>query len=181
MKIVKIIKKIIARTLMIVFFAFAIIMAVLILNRNDYGVTQFDDTSLLLIKEEISSDKYQKGDLVIVEGKRINNVNLGDELFVYQLDDSGVVRIDLGVVGQIHSDDDIVTFENGSAYDMDLVVGKPSKTYNKLGMYLSIILAPWGFLFVVVVPSFLIFLYQIYALIVEIKYGSDNATDKATN
>ncbi|MDD2490403.1 MAG: hypothetical protein PHY26_04055, partial [Bacilli bacterium] len=62
MKIIKIIKKIIARTLMIVFFVFAIIMAVLILNRNDYGVTQFDDTSLLLTREEISSENYQKGD-----------------------------------------------------------------------------------------------------------------------
>ena len=31
----------------------------------------------------------------------------------------------------------------------------------------------WGFLFIVLVPCFLIFIYEVYALIIEIKYGAE--------
>jgi hypothetical protein len=60
-------------------------MTLLLLNYNEYGVTQFDNTSLILIKDEISSANYKKGDLVIVEGKKISNINIGDELFIYHV------------------------------------------------------------------------------------------------
>lgn len=173
MKIIRFIKKIIIGILVAVFFAFAISMTILLLSRNDYGITQIDDTSLVFIKKEVSSDKYKKGDLVLIESKKLNEVNIGDELFIYQLDSTGKVSIDVGVVGEIHPEYDAISFENGSTYEMQFVIGKTDKVYNKIGAYLSVILSRWGFLFMILVPSFLIFVYQLYALIVEIKYGNE--------
>ena len=60
---------------------------------------------------------------------------------------------------------------------MDFVVGKKDKVYKNVGKYLSVIESKWGFLFIILVPCFFIFIYEIYALIVEIKYGADKDTD----
>lgn len=173
MKIMNCIKKIISSILVAAFLIFSIAMTVLVLNYNEYGVTQFGDTSIILVKEKISSEKYKKGDLVLVESKKLADIKVGDELFVYRLTDKSVVNLEVGIVGQVHENDHAISFENGDTYDIDFVAGTGNKIYNKLGTYLSIIESKWGFLFLVLVPSFLIFIYQVYALIIEIKYGEE--------
>lgn len=175
-KILKLVKKIIIGILAVIFFGFAITMTILLLNYNKYGVTQFDKTSLILIKEKISSDNYVKGDLVIVEAVKIDTIAPGDEVFAYKVEKGGAVSIDLGVIGETHPKENAVTFKNGSTYAMDYVVGKATKTYNKIGTYLSLFESKWGFLFIILVPSFLIFIYEIYTLIIEVKYGDEEQT-----
>ena len=56
----------------------------LLLNRNDYGITQFGTKALIIIDEKISNEKYKEGSLVIVEKKKISELNVGDEIFVYK-------------------------------------------------------------------------------------------------
>lgn len=176
MKVLQMIKKIITWILGIAFFGFAILMTVLLLNVTRYGFTKIENTSLIIVRGEISIDHYKKGDLVFVEGRKIKNISVGDELFVYQVDASGVVSIDVGIVEKTNIERDEITFKNGETYGMELVVGEATKTYNKIGTYLSICQSTVGFLFTVLIPSFLIFIYQLYALIVEIKYGKTNET-----
>lgn len=173
MKILKAIKKIIISIVVIAFFAFAIAMTILLLNFNDRGVTQFGDTSLVIIKGDISSEKYKKGDLVIVDSKPIRNINIGDELFVYRLENSGAVTIDVGTIGTVNLEEKNVSFENGDAYSEEFLIGQSSKVHDKIGGYLAIIQSTVGFLFMIIIPSFLIFIYQLYALVIEIKYGKD--------
>lgn len=173
MKALKTMKTIVLNILMLVYFAFVILMTVLLLNYNDYGVTQFGDTTLLILEDEISSEIYEKGDLIFVQKKKIDKLNVGDEVFTYQISPEGEVSIDLGKIGELHPDEDAITYENGSNYSMDFVIGTTSKVYEDIGTYLSVIESKWGFLFIVLVPSFLIFVYQIYTLIVEIKYGNE--------
>ena len=144
-----------------------------LLNYNKYGLTQFGDTTFVIIKGDISSDNFKKGDLVFVEKKKLDQIVLGDEIFAYHVDKDGFVSIDLGKVGKVHTEEQAITYENGSTYGMDYVIGKSSKVHEKIGTYLAIIESKWGFLFIILVPSFLIFIYEIYALVVEIKYGKD--------
>lgn len=172
-KIILTIKKIITSILAVLFFGFAIAMTILLLNYNKYGVTQFDNTSLIIIKEEISSDNYAKGDLVLVEGKPINRINPGDEIFIYQVNSSGIPRIDLGIIGEVHIQDNAISFENGATYSMDFAIGEASQVYNEIGTYLSMVTSKWGFLFIILLPSFLIFIGQLYALVIEIRYGGE--------
>lgn len=173
MKIIKIIKNILIGILGVVFFAFAITMTILLLNYNKYGITQFDDTSFILIRGKISSNNYKKGDLVLVESAKLDEIKAGEEIFAYNIDKNGAVTIDLGVVDEIHTDDKAVSFENGSSYGIEFIAGKASKVYNNIGTYLGIIQSRWGFLFLILVPCALILIYELYALIVEIKYGSE--------
>lgn len=173
MKVLGIIKNIIIGILGVAFFTFALTMTVLLLNYNSYGVSQFGDTSLIIIRDDLTSKSFQKGDLVFVKSIKLENINVGDEIFVYKVDSDGAVSIDLGTVGEVHTNDEAISFENGSTYSYKYVIGKSNKVDNKIGTYLSIIESKWGFLFIILVPSFLIFVYEFYALIVEIKYGKN--------
>lgn len=173
MKVLNLIKSIIIGILMFVYFSFVIVMTVLLLNFNDYGVTQFGNTSLILINDEISNENYDQGDLVIVEKEKIEKYVNGQELFTYKVDEKGNVSIDLGKIGNIYPEEEAISFENGSTYSMDFIAGVPQEKHEKIGTFLSIVESKWGFLFIVLVPSFLIFVYEVYTLIIEIKYGKD--------
>jgi hypothetical protein len=172
-KIMQIIKKALTMILAVIFFAFAIAMTILLLNFNKYGVTQFDETSLIIMRERVASDNYNKGDLVVVNAKKLTELKVGEEVFAYKVDKDGKVTIDLSKIEAIHTAEKAVTLQNKATYSMEFVIGTSSKIYNSVGTYLSIIESTWGFLFIVLVPSFIIFIYEIYALIVEIKYGKD--------
>ncbi len=173
MKVLKVIKNIVVGILLVAFFAFAIAMTVLLLNRNKFGVTEFEKTTMIMVNDEISSDNYKKRDLVLVEKRKLEKIEIGDEIFVYKTEKNGGVSIDVGLVGEVYLDDDAVAFENGATYSSEYIVGEASKIYPDIGGYLSIILSKWGFLFIILVPSLMIFIYELYAIVVEVKYGKE--------
>ena len=155
------------------FFVFALSMTLLLLNYNKYGLTQFGNTTFVIISDDITSETFKKGDLVLVDSKKINELEEGDEAFVYRVTPEGNVNVELGKVGQVYDDEDAIAFENGDTYSMQFVIGTADEIYNDVGTFLSIVESKWGFLFIVLVPCLLIFIYEIYALIVEIKYGAE--------
>ncbi len=174
MKALNVIKKAFLTILLVLFFAFTITMTILLLNVNKYGVTQFDDTSVLIIKKSFSSETYKKDSLVLVERKLIKEYVPGDEVFVYHLDGHGGVNIELGVVGQVYPEDNAITFVNGGTYSSEFIIGTGEKIYPNIGLPLSIVESKWGFLFIILVPNLFLFIYQLYTLVVEIKYGKDD-------
>ena len=171
-KILQIIKSFILGVLGCIFFAFAISITILLLNYNKYGLTQFGNTTLVIVSDYISSETFKKGDLVLVKSEKIMDLELGEEIFVYRIINSNKVLVEVGKVGQIYPEEDAVAFENGDIFSNEFVIGTSEKIYPEIGTYLSIVESKWGFLFIVLVPCLLIFIYEIYALIVEIKYGA---------
>ena len=178
MKILRLIKNIILSILGIIFFTFAIAMTVFVLNYNKFGVAEINENSFLLIKEDLSNAKYKKGDLVIVKNKKISRINVGDEIFTYKLETGGAVSVNVGIIEEIFIEESAVSYENGEYYSMEFVIGTADKIIPKIGDILSLILNRWGFLFVIVLPIFFIFISQIYSLIVEIKYGDEDDEDE---
>ena len=172
-KIIKKIKSFIIGVLMLIFFIFALSMTMLLLNYNKYGLTQFGDTTFVIINDKIASETFKKGDLVFVDSQKLTDLELGEEIFVYRVNSDGTVRVELGKVGQVYLEEDAVAFENGDIFSNQFVIGTADEIYNDIGTYLAIIESKWGFLFIVLVPCLLIFIYELYALIVEIKYGAD--------
>jgi len=172
-KVLQKIKSFILGVLGVAFFIFALSMTVLLLNYNKYGLTQFGSTTFVMIKDDIASETFTKGDLVLVKSKKIKDMEEGNEIFVYRILGNNKVMVEVGKVGQIYLEEDAVAFENGDIFSTEFIIGTADKIYNKIGTYLSIIESKWGFLFIVLVPCLLIFIYEIYALIVEIKYGAE--------
>ena len=172
-KVLETIKKLFIGIIGTAYFLFALAMTILLLNYNDYGVTQFGNKSLIIMTDNVASEKYNKGDLVIVESQNIDKIEKGQEVFTYRIDSKGIPMIQIGKVGDVYTDDKAIAFENGETYSMEFVAGIGTKSYEKIGTALSIVESQWGFLFIVLVPCFLIFIYEVYSLIVEIKYGSE--------
>ncbi len=168
-KVIDIFKKI----LIVIYLIFTIIMTVLLLNFNKYAVSQFDETSLVIVKKSFASETYKRGSLAVVESKKIEDYKEGEEVFVYHLDGKGGADILLGVVGKAYPEQDAITFKNGATYSSEFIIGTGEKIYANIGTILSIIESKWGFLFIILVPNFFLFIYQLYSLIVEIKYGKD--------
>lgn len=171
-KVFEIVKKVLSFVFFAIYFVFALIMTILLLNFNDYGVTQFDSTSFILVNDKISNDKYVKGDLVLVKSLKIEDYKEGDDLFTYKIGSDRIPTVQLGKIGTVYVEDDAIAFENGETYSSEFVAGVPTKKYENIGGFLSIVESKWGFLFIVLIPVFLIFIYEVYALIIEIKYGA---------
>ncbi len=167
------IKNVFIGVLVAVFSLFALLMTLLLLNYNQYGVSEFGSKSLIIMDEEIANKNYQKGDLIIVEKTRYEMINKGDEIFAYSVNSQGKANVEVGIVGDKFDKEKAIAYENGASFYEDYVIGKATKTYHDLGSFLSIIESKWGFLFIVLVPGFMIFLYELYALIVEIRYGDE--------
>ena len=96
-----------------------------------------------------------------IESKNIKDYKEGEEVFVYHLDGHGGVNIQLGVVGQVFVDDNAITFTNGGTYSSEFIIGSGTKIYPNIGKFLSIIESKWGFLFLILVPNFFLFVYQL--------------------
>lgn len=155
----------------VIYFSFVLMMTLCLLNRNDYGVTEFGMTSLILITEETSLNNYQQGDLVLVTSKKIKNLKVGSEVFVYQRDRTGKINFDNGYIKAIDEHQRLIMLEDGLGYVHEHILGVPVKVYHGLGSCLTIILSQWGFFFCILLPVFLIFIYEIYALVLVLKYG----------
>ena len=173
MKIMKIFRNIILGIVGIIYFTFVILMTTLLLNYNDYGISVFGDLSLILINEDIANDNYKKGDLVIVETVKLEDIKEGETIFTYHVDRNGSVSVDLGEVGKVSIDDQAISFANGSTYADEFIIGNEYKVYNGIGSFLGFLTSQWGFFFAVLVPCFIVFVYQLYALIIEVKYGEE--------
>ena len=172
-KVVESIKSFISFVLFVVYFVFALVMTVLLLNFNDYGVTQFGEKSFILINGKISNDLYKNGDLVIVESKKIEEYKVGEYVFTYRIGADRIPTVHLGKVGNVYPEEDAISFENGETYSSEFIAGSAVDKHEKIGGILSIIESKWGFLFIVLIPVFLIFIYEVYSLIIEIKYGNE--------
>ena len=54
-----IIRNVIVGIVMVAYFAFIVAISTLLLNRNDYGVTQFGESVMILVDKEITNnDRY---------------------------------------------------------------------------------------------------------------------------
>ena len=172
-KVLQFIKSLILGVLGCIFFTFAITLTILLLNYNKYGLTQFGNTTFVNISDDITSDTVKKGDLVLVKSRKLDTLELGSEIFVYRVVNSNKVIVEVGKIGEIYLEDDAIAFENGDIFSREFIIGTTDKIYNNVGTFLSIVESKWGFLFLVLVPCLLIFIYEIYALIIEIKYGAE--------
>ena len=60
-------KKVISNLIFIIYLIIAILITVCLLSYNDYKITEFGNTSLIIISDKKMQPDFNKGDLVIVE------------------------------------------------------------------------------------------------------------------
>ena len=173
--------KILGIVLLVPYVITAIIVTVFLLNYNEYGVTEMGDKTYITVTGNELSPGYQKGDLVVVENKSIDDINENDYIFFYEESrEKKTVIISLArVVSKRHVTDNETTFklEGDVDYSSEYVIGtnKDVKVYDSLGSILSTLESRWVFLIFIIVPLLFIFLYEIYEFVIEVKKNMKEA------
>ena len=184
-KFFRFIKRLIIGILLTAFFVIVILLSTLLLNRNDYGVTQFKDKILIMVDSQMANSKYADGALVIVESKTINEVKPDDEIFVYEKNEDDTVKIVVADIESINMENErspfVVLKNGGGSWGAKYIAGSTYKVYPKIGKYLNIIESKWVFFAAIIVPCFFILLYEIYLIIITIKFGDYEEDDDSIN
>lgn len=153
---------------------YVIIITALLLSRNNYGYTQIGDYTLNNIDlfDERNIANTKKGDLLIVQNG--NDIKEGDLIYYYiAYNDNYMMRTDY--VSKVEKDDFSAIYtvkdDKGVEYNVPSakVVGKEAAIKKNLGGILSVLESRLGFLFLVLLPVMVVFIYQIYDFVVTIR------------
>ena len=168
----------IANILIVVYAIIAITVTILLLSYNDYQMSVIGDYTFIIMKDdELEEAGYPEGALVLVKETKAKNINEGDHIFLYRNISTSQFEIKYAqVIMKDTSGGEYATqyvLDGNAIVDHEDVIGttKDIKVIPHLGTILSILQSRYGYLFLIVVVSFIVFLYEIYELIMEIKYG----------
>lgn len=168
--------KIIFNFITIAYFIVAIILTVFLLSYNDYRVTEIGDYVFVLGTGEELEDIADKNDLIIVKKESNKNINVGDKVFFYtkEKDEIAIYAADVTVKEQTYGRDYTYAVEGDYRLSDKHIIGKVDSSIKvpHLGRILEILESRLVFLFLIVLPTFIIFLYEGYQVIMDIKYGA---------
>ena len=188
-------KRAIGTILFVIYSIIAILVTVLLLSFNDYNCSELGGYTVYIVNDDSLEPEYKRGSILLIKGTNDRNVKIGDNLFLYKVINSETFelvnrkltrKIQQGnhIVYEVEdgSDDEIVgklsAYEN---YADDYFIGKADDAIvieGPWGTILSILESKWGYLFCIVVVSLLLFLQEVFDLIIEIKFGSTKTTSK---
>lgn len=165
-------KRIIGNIFVILVVVVIILMSVLLLSYNQFRVSQFGDTTLLIVDSKMMN--YKKGSLLAVKSVEASKVKEGDYIFYYDTASQPVKTVLVQIKGKdIGVDKNDVDFilPDDSRVNSLYMIGTPSSTkeYEHIGGILGLLESKWGNLFLVVIPAFLLFMYELFNVILEFK------------
>lgn len=167
----KILKKVLITILLIIYIPCVVFLTACLLNYNKYNVTEFGKNTLIIIDDELKN--FEKGDLAVVYKNNNSDIKEGDYIFFYEATSTSTIISYAEVLERedISREKSVYTIDGGYEVSSDFVIGKQAtaKKYSNVGTILSILESRWGFVLFVIFPLMLIFIYEIYSLIVEIK------------
>jgi len=170
-------KKIIGATLFVVYSIVAIIVTVLLLSFNQYNISEIGGYTVYIANNDQLEPDFDKGSILIIEETSDKHVQIGDEIFLYKVISSQeyeVVKAKLEQKTQ-QGRHIVYTVDTGESYANDYFIGRVEDTSTigaPWGTILSILESKWGYLFCIVIVSLLLFLQEVFNLIIELKYGS---------
>lgn len=151
----------------------AITLTVFLLNYNKYNITEINNKSLIIVRDEELKPDFQKGDLVIVNRDANRDIKVGDKIFFYD-NYKEIISVNLATVlekEKITNNETTFIVDGDYAVSSEYVIGtaRTSKSYSKLGTILGLLEARFGFLFMIIFPILILFVYEIYVVIKELK------------
>lgn len=155
----------------------AIFLTICLLSYNDYKISVIGDKSLIILEDDSLAPTYKKGSLLIVEKNNNDDIKVNDEIFFYNTYKNQVVVNKSKVDKTQKITDTETTYTINKKYEIssEYVIGKAdtTKVIENFGAVLGFLESKWGFLLVIVFPLSLLFVYEIYAIIKEIRYPED--------
>lgn len=163
-----------------VIIVYVIILTSFLLCKNKYGYTQFGDYTFnnVTLLDEKNIQNTKSGDLLIV--KNSNDIQKGDVIYYYAVYHDDYI-IKSSPVMEINNDDYSSLYTVDDSGPVSIVgtrlLGKYANTYSHLGTILSVLESRLGFLFGVLLPIMIVFIYQIYEFAVILHYERIDSKD----
>ena len=176
-------KKTIITILVSIYAVIAILTTICLLSYNDNHISTFGNTSLIIIDSkdlETNNPAYYMGDIVFPT--RSKNLNKGDQVFCYEVY-NGEVSISVATINNITGDERTKTnkyeLSDGRILDYNFIIGPSNNCMKmpKVGFVLKVLESKFGYLFLVVLPTLLLFLYELYTIVMQIKEGGQDEED----
>ena len=156
-----------------VYLIVAVFSIICLLKRNDFGYPQFNNKTLIVIDE--ADGYYEKGDLVILAKPENKDVNINDAVFFYDTEFKKNT-LDVGTITEkeVINEKEMTYHVNGTSFSSEYLVGKVSGSvrYPVVGKILSVLTSKWGFFFIIIMPFFILFMVELFAIYTEFKYGN---------
>lgn len=178
-------KRIIGAILFVIYSAIAILVTVLLLSFNDYNCSEIGGYTVYIVRDDALEPEYKQGSILLVKSTSDKHVKEGDEVFFYKVINTQEYEFVSRTLTYKLKQGTRISYGAGDneQYDSSFFVGKAEDTIvldAPWGTLLSILESKWGYLFCIVIVSLLLFLQEVFDLIIEIKYGGTKGT-KAAN
>lgn len=166
-----------------VYIIIAVFVTICLLSYNEFRVTDFGNCALVIVSDNNLEPDYAKGDLIIIN--KNDEILTGEKAFFYDTYNRKIeVRLGNVIEREKVTDTEITyTFEGEKKVSSEYVLGTSTTTevIPVAGTILGILESKWGFLFLIVLPALLAFLYQITVVVSELKddgKGKENSNDE---
>ena len=170
-------KKVLGSVLFVIYAIIAITVTVLLLSYNEYNNSQLGGYTVYIVKDDSLEPQYKQGSILLIKSTSDKNVQIGDELFLYKVLNSQEYYLVADTLTEKNQQGSHIVYTVGEDqnYASDYFVGKTSDTVviDGWGYILGLLESRWGYLFCVVIVSLLLFLQEVFELIMEIKYNKE--------
>lgn len=165
--VLKSIGKILLIVFLILYLTLEVFVTVCLLNFNEQRITEIGNTSLLIVDEGFS-EEYEKGDLLIVKKGDGSEVNVTDMIFFYNPGENFVINY--AEVENVLESNDYYTYIIGGDYNVyyDHYIGNDVTQLKGVGTILAILESQLGFLILIILPTMIAVIFEIYAIVMEV-------------
>ena len=159
--------------LVILYILIAILTTTFLIKRNDYGVVKIGDKSYFLVENEELGEEYDNHTLIVVTRTPNSDINVGDNVFYYDTytHNKTIKFNEVTKKEDINENETTFTTKDNSSFSSSFLLGSEENmsSYVLFGKIFFVLQSRWGFLFLIIFPLLLAFLYEIYALVKEVK------------
>ncbi len=170
-------KKALGSILFVLYAIIAITVTVLLLSYNDYNNSELGGYTVYIVKDDSLEPEYKQGSILLIKKTNDRNVKSGDEILLYKVINSQQYEVVSRTLQEKTQQGSHIIYavENEESYANDYFIGKTSDTVviEGWGYILNLLESKWGYLFCVVIVSLLLFLQEVFDLVMEIKYLGD--------
>ena len=164
-------KRVLGNIVFVFYVAIAVFVTICLLSFNDYKVSEFGDTSLLIIDSNQVEPYFEKGDLAIIN--KNDSIEEGDAIFFYNTysPDMQITIAEVTEIEEITPFEYTYTLNGDTPISSEYVIGSvnTAKRMPIVGAVLGALESQWGFLFLIVFPSLVAFLYEAYIVVQEVR------------
>lgn len=148
----------------------AILLTLCLFNLNNRGYAEFEKSTVIPLEDNYSSE-YKEGDLLIVSKKSRSksDVEVGDGIFYYAAADDNTIEYG-EVTNVIVEDKNNHTYVVGSDHNVYFTtfIGNRIKNLGHIGGIYKVLMSQFGYLALVILPTLVAVVVEIYAIIMEI-------------